>query len=146
MTTKLIEVVHSTYGVVKLSVEKSDYNTLLFRRENGDLVGEMDETSGGMIFKHPNTDVAKFLEELDNDLIEVDERGYIELEDKLYDAADEAFPGFFKKEEKDVLKSIPFEKKSQIVMDMANKLGLKIEKLTVAECEPEDLAGIPRKG
>lgn len=95
--TKLIEVVHSSYGLIKLSVEKSEYNTLLFRRNNGSLMGEMDEDSGGHL-NHPSEDVERFLKLVDKDLIELDERDYIELEDILYEAADEAFPGFFKED------------------------------------------------
>jgi len=96
--TKLIEVVHSTYGIVKLTLSKSDYGTIRFHRNDGSWTGEMDKDGGGLL-QHPNLSVASFIQKVQGEsLLEADERGYIELEDKLYKAADAAFPGFFKKE------------------------------------------------
>lgn len=141
--TKLIEAIHSTYGLIKLSVEKSDYNTLLFKRQDGSQVGEMDEDSGGMVFKHPNITVANFLEQvLDKDLIEVDEHGYIQYEDLMYEAANEAFPGFFKEESEE---EISFGAKTRMLEAHARKLGLQIEKITAVGISLEDVTGIPRK-
>lgn len=96
---KLIEVAHSTYGLVKLSVEKSDYNTLLFKRANGSFMGEMDCDGGGNL-SHPNEDVATFISlVLRKNLVEVDEDGYCKLEDILFEFCDEAFPGYFNEAE-----------------------------------------------
>jgi hypothetical protein len=93
--TKLIEVKHSTYGIVKLSMEKSDYGSILFLRNDGSLCGEMDRDGGGML-AHPSKEVDKFLRgSLDTTLLDIDENGYTELEDLLYEAADEAYPGYF---------------------------------------------------
>lgn len=97
MTTKLIEVKHSTYGVVKLSLEKSDYGSVLFMRNDGSLCGEVDRDRGGNL-SHPQVVVEKFLKKMDKHLLEMDEAGYIELENLLHKATDEAFPGFFKEE------------------------------------------------
>lgn len=104
----LIERVHPKWGIVKLEVRKhtyhhsnEDWTSIQFYYPSGEFMGEWDTDRGGGL-GHSNEVVDKFLRGMNNTcycgrdfgLLELDEEGYLKLEDILTEEVNRLFPGF----------------------------------------------------
>jgi hypothetical protein len=115
----LIEVVHSSYGMMKLEVRKEckrvdhchngnklkapfDFTEVCFYYPSGNYMGSWDEERGGCL-GHPSETAEQAMRmvsdywDRDNSLLDVDPNGYAELEDLLEKEVNRFFPDFLKK-------------------------------------------------